>query len=777
MSHKFSRKLRILLPNKQIITYDNKDYKVYQIINEVYNELPSEYKIQNWSYNEQVTECFYLEALEGEYQYTSEEVVVHQYLALRQNFKWNKSVIDIIQTNPKLYLDKEQIFQEREVKFCTLLDDLNFNSTSIFDNYNIYGCNKNVSKGLYCFREWIPFINYVSIIGDFNNWDILAHPMKEESKDTYYLELDMNLEGCAYLLYIETFSGEKIKKMSPWTKSYKQEFRSVEGSGDILTNVTSHILTMTPSVATQSEMTSQLKPASKDNELPIIYEAHVGLAKQSPPSDRYDDKTIGSYDEFIELLTHIRNSGYNTIQLMGVLEHPYYNSFGYQPNFIFAPSSRFGNIDGLKRLINQAHTLGLRVILDVIQGHSVTNTTDGINCFNGNFNCFFNDTDHPKWNTKMFLLSDLNVVSYLLSNLTYWVKEFGFDGFRFDAVTAMLFRDYGAHKSSLELASDFFTHNVNVDGLNYLRLANQYIHNNLSNLVGKKLITIAEDVSNFPGITCPQNIGFDVRLGMHTPDIIQKIYRTGTEEPIYKQNEFDLEKIYSDLTSNSTQRQICYLESHDQAFVGSRTLFETLTDGCDILNPLVYRELIMERRSEMLNNAMLSYMMMRMLCMSLSYGGFLDFMGNEFAHPQWVEFPTEKNEFSYDRCTRKWHLFLDKNIFRLLYVFNGHLLSICSKSGIFNNNHVKSLQCSNEKQVLIYMKNNLIFVFNFHSKRNGTIRITGVPNGTYITILSNQSKKFSFDGSIEFGTTIVSEGNSLSLKLPKLCCYILQKKI
>ena len=767
---KFSRNLRILLPNSKVISYINRDYKAYQIIFDLYKELPDEFLIQNWAYNENITECFYLESLENnQYHYTPEEIVVHQYLALRQDFRWCKSVIDIIQTNPKLYLGKEKIFQEREVSYRTLLQDLNYTNKTIFDSYEIYGCNKIENK--YIFREWIPFINYVSVIGDFNNWDILAHPMKEESKDTYFIEIDMNLEGCSYLLYIETFTGEKIKKMSPWTKQYVQEFRNIEGVGDILTNVHSKILSIDKKTSTRNKL-------GTETIVPIIYEAHIGLAKQSPLPERFQDKFIGTYEQFIEILPHIKNSGYNTIQLMGILEHPYYNSFGYQPNFIYAPSSRFGSPSQLKKLIDEAHSMNLKVILDIIQGHSVANLEDGINCYNGSYNCFFNEKDHPKWNTKMFLLSDVNVINYLLTNLTYWIKEYGFDGFRFDAVTAMLFCDYAAHKSSLELAADFFTNNVNVHGVNYLRLANQYIHDNLSSLVGKNLITIAEDVSNFPGIVTPQNIGFDYRLGMHTPDIIQKMYKTGEAEPIYKPNEFDLEKIYTEIVSNNSQRQICYLESHDQAFVGSCTLFEALTFGCDALNPFVYRELNFEKRSEKFNVALLSYMMMRTLCLSLSYGGFLDFMGNEFAHPQWIEFPSEKNEYSYDRCTRKWNLLNDKSIYRLLYIYNVNLMQIITKVNMLNNNHVKQLLCSNDKQVLIYMKNNMVFVFNFHSKRNiSSLKVTGVPNGTYVVILSNLSKKFTFDGSIEAGTSFVTEGNSLNLRIPKLCSYILHRKL
>ena len=170
-----------------------------------------------------------------------------------------------------------------------------------------------------------------------------------------------------------------------------------------------------------------------------VYEAHVGI---STPEQR-----IGTYKEFTRnMLPRIKHLGYNVIQLMAIMEHAYYASFGYQINSFFAASSRYGTPEELKELIDTAHGMGISVLLDVVHSHASKNVEDGLNMFDGSDHLYFHGGEkgrHELWDSRLFNYGHHEVLRFLLSNLRFWMEEYQFDGFRFDGVTSILYTHHG----------------------------------------------------------------------------------------------------------------------------------------------------------------------------------------------------------------------------------------------------------------------------------------------------------------------------------------------
>ena len=224
-----------------------------------------------------------------------------------------------------------------------------------------------------------------------------------------------------------------------------------------------------------------------------IYEAHVGMSQE--------EGKVGTYREFAKnVLPRIKKAGYNAVQLMAVMEHPYYGSFGYQVANFYAASSWFGKPEDLKYLVDKAHKLGIRVLLDVVHSHAVKNTAEGINMFDGTEWQFFHSGpkgDHPAWGTKCFNYGKDEVIHFLLSNLAFWMTEYHFDGFRFDGITSMLYHDHGLG-SNFDNDNKYFSMNTHTEAITYLQLANELIRE-----VNPNAITIAEDMSGMPGMCLP----------------------------------------------------------------------------------------------------------------------------------------------------------------------------------------------------------------------------------------------------------------------------------
>ena len=465
-------------------------------------------------------------------------------------------------------------------------------------------------------------------------------------------------------------------------------------------------------------------------EAPLIYEAHVGMAQE--------DERVGTYREFTRnVLPRIKADGYNTIQLMGIMEHPYYASFGYQVSNFYAASGWYGEPEDLKELVNTAHGMGLRVLLDVVHSHASANVLEGLNMFDGTDCQFFHAGDkgwHPAWGTKLFDYSKHEVLHFLLSNLKFWQDEYHFDGFRFDGVTSMLYHDHG-----LGVAFDhydrYFSMNTDVEAVTYLQLANELVHAN-----DPRALTVAEDMSGMPGMCLPLDdggIGFDFRLAMGMPDYWIRMMKTRDED-------WNMFTMWHELTSRRyLEGNIAYCESHDQALVGDKTLIFYLADA------EMYSGMNKEYRTPSMDRAIALHKMIRFVTLALGGEGYLNFMGNEFGHPEWIDFPRLGNGWSFKYARRQWHLVDDPALkYDWLQAFDRGMTALAAEYDIPGSGYAQSLWTDDQRKILAFSRGGLVFVFGFHptySEPAFTLPVNTCGPGRYQVIFSTDDADFGGD--------------------------------
>ena len=417
---------------------------------------------------------------------------------------------------------------------------------------------------------------------------------------------------------------------------------------------------------------------------------------------------------------------------MAVMEHPYYGSFGYQVSNFFAASSKYGTSKELKRLINTAHKMGITVLLDVVHSHAVKNTNEGLNEFDGTVHQFFHEGskgDHCAWGTKLFNYGKNEVLHFLLSNLKFWMDVFHFDGFRFDGVTSMLYHDHGLG-SAFTSYDMYFSMNTDTEAVTYLQLANDLIHK-----LNPNALTIAEDMSGMPGMCIPIDqggIGFDYRLSMGVPDLWIKTIKEYTDE------NWDMPKLWYELTSRRPkEKNIGYCESHDQALVGDKTIMFRLCDA------EMYTGMNKFGGNIIVDRGIALHKMIRLITSSLAGEGYLNFMGNEFCHPEWIDFPREGNGWSYHYCRRQWSLVDNENLrYRELNAFDAAMIKLLKKENILNLG-VKNQWVHQEDKIIIYTKGDIVFIFNFNPSRSFDGYFVPVENkGRYKVILSSDDGEF-----------------------------------
>jgi 1,4-alpha-glucan branching enzyme len=471
---------------------------------------------------------------------------------------------------------------------------------------------------------------------------------------------------------------------------------------------------------------------------PVIYEAHIGMATSL-------EKT-GTYHEFTEtVLPAIIKAGYNTIQLMAIQEHPFYGSFGYHVSSFFSASSRFGTPEDLKELVDKAHTAGLRIIMDLVHSHSVKNVNEGLGLFDGSPGQYFHSTErrnHIAWDSLCFDYGKDKVIHFLLSNCRYWLEEYKFDGFRFDGITSMIYYDHGLEKNFTSY-DEYFDGRQDEDALVYLYLANNLIH-------GFKpgAITIAEEMSGMPGIaadTEKTGYGFDYRLSMGVPDLWIKLVKEIFDE------DWDMGKLMYELTQHRPEEKIIsYCESHDQALVGDKTLIFRMLDA------EMYSGMAETYHSFTMDRGIALHKMIRLITFSTSGGGYLNFMGNEFGHPEWIDFPREGNNWSYKYARRQWQLAEDRNLkYYLLAEFDRKMVMLHNDFKILGELNVSRIYENNYDKVVAYMRGELLFVFNF----NPTVSFTdyGIPvKGRFRIVLDTDDPLFGGFNRIDRDTVYLS---------------------
>ena len=440
--------------------------------------------------------------------------------------------------------------------------------------------------------------------------------------------------------------------------------------------------------------------AFKPTATPYIYECHIGMAQE-----KYD---VGTYKEFTEnILPRVKKLGYNTIQIMAIMEHPYYGSFGYQVSNFFAASSRYGKGKDLKELINTAHKMGITVLLDVVHSHAVKNVGEGLNFFDGTEYQFFHEGEkgnHSAWDTKLFNYGKNEVLHFLLSNLKFWMEVYHFDGFRFDGVTSMLYHDHGLGSAFCNYDM-YFSMNTDTEAVTYLQLANELIHTH-----NPKALTIAEDMSGMPGMCIPLKdggIGFDFRLSMGVPDLWIKMIKESTDET------WNMDTLWYELTGRRPkEKNIGYCESHDQALVGDKTIMFRLCDAD------MYTGMNKDSGNVVIDRGVALHKMIRLLTATLAGEGYLNFMGNEFGHPEWIDFPREGNGWSYHYCRRQWSLADNPALrYEQLEAFDVAMIALLRKERLLAKPAERRF-IHNDDKVIIYKKGAVTFAFNFHPNRS-----------------------------------------------------------
>lgn len=530
------------------------------------------------------------------------------------------------------------------------------------------------------FREWAPNAKRAWLVGDFNNWE-----NNFELKQAYGGTWEISIPGM-----LPVGSKVKIKLLLP--------------SGETVYRVPSYIMFAVPNerheldgVIVQPKYDWKNK-APQLKEAPLIYEAHIGISTE--------EYKINSYKEFTrDVLPRIKKAGYNTIQLMAIMEHPLYASFGYQVSNFFAISSRFGQPEDLMELIDQVHGMGLRVLLDVVHSHAVKNIEDGLNYFDGTENQYFHEGErgnHPAWKTKLFNYGKDEVIHFLLSNLKFWLDTYHFDGFRFDGVTSMLYHDHGLGTAFTDY-SKYFSLNTDIEAVTYLMLANELTHS-----FNPSATTIAEDMSAMPGMALPISsggIGFDYRLSMGIPDFWIKQLKEKTD------NSLDLLSLWWELTTRRPgEKNIGYSESHDQALVGDKTIMMWLADE------EIYWKMDLNSQSLKIDRAIALHKLIRLITFSLAGEGYLNFMGNEFGHPEWLDFPRQENHDDFQHARRQWSLADNKDLrFQYLLAFDQAMINLERHYKFLESPEpVQQLWIKNSDKLLAYKKGQLLFVFNFH---------------------------------------------------------------
>ena len=598
--------------------------------------------------------------------------------------------------------------------------------------HHYFGLHKESCK--WVFREWAPHATSMWLVGDFNGWKIDPdfELFRIPGTDTWGREIaaDKIRPGDRYHLEMR-WEGGRDERIPAFARYVTQDPETKLFEACVW--------------APEKEYEWKHKDASRVSRLastPLIYEAHVGMAAEEPK--------VGSYAEFRDnVLPRIKKAGYDTVQLMAVMEHPYYGSFGYHVSSFFAASSRFGTPDDLKSLVDTAHGMGLRVIMDLVHSHAVANERDGLSRFDGTDYQYFHSGPkgwHSAWGSRCFDYGKTQVLHFLLSNCKFWLEEYGFDGYRFDGVTSMLFWNHGLGDAFTDYGQ-YFNGSVDDDAWAYLNLANRVIHE-----VKPNAITIAEDVSGMPGVAAPIadcGMGFDYRLAMGEPDFWFRLVEKTRDD------DWPMGGIFWELTNKRAEEKVVsYVESHDQALVGGKTFFFTMADAA------IYWGMGKDQHGAEIDRAVALHKMARLATLGLSGGAYLNFMGNEFGHPEWIDFPRAENGWDYSHARRQWSLRDDPNLrFKELADFDETMTATLVKAKApLVGRALKALPVklvANEPdKVLAFVRGNLLFVFNFHPTASyADYGILVPPASDWKHLFDTDEPRFGGQGRIQPGVT------------------------
>ena len=591
------------------------------------------------------------------------------------------------------------------------------------------------------YREYAPAAHYLSLYGDFNGWNKYENPLENVGNGIWELFLPDSeyktklVHGSLMKVLVQSSIGEQ-ERIPIYITRVVQDENTKDFSAQFWNPEKQYVF-------------ENQSPRIDDEPL-LIYESHVGMAQEK--------EGVGTYNEFItNVLPRIKADGYNAVQLMAIAEHPYYGSFGYHVSNFFAASSRFGTPEELKKLVDTAHGMGLLVIMDLVHSHTVKNVREGINLFDGTEYQYLKpgmDGIHPQWDSKLFDYGKTATLQLLLSNVKYWLDEYHFDGYRFDGVTSMLYKNHGIGET-FDSPWKYFGDGVDNDAVTYLQLANKLIHD-----IDNQNVTIAEDVSGMPGICAhieDGGMGFDYRLGMGLPDFWIKVLKDQSDE------QWNMHEFFFTMTNRLPDvKTIAYAESHDQALVGDKTLAFRLMDK------EMYFAMSKDQQNLIIDRGIALHKMIRFFTITLGGDAWLNFMGNEFGHPEWIDFPRHDNGWSYKYAKRQWSLADNECLkYQWLGDFDKAMLDFVKKTKVMQSAPAWLLNVDEDNKTIVFERNNLIFVFNWGQKSLPGYIINVKQTGDYEIVFSTDEKRFGGFENIDESAVFPSEknGDAVTMKI------------
>ncbi|MBU3154576.1 alpha amylase C-terminal domain-containing protein [Clostridium estertheticum] len=590
--------------------------------------------------------------------------------------------------------------------------------------------------GGWIYREWAPNADALYLIGDFNYWDPHTHPMQKTENGNWEIFLPgvQSLKHMSCVKVRVVAKGISRDRIPLYIKRTVQNTITHDFVGQIW----------------QPDHDFKWKDSEfhiKSEETLFIYEAHVGMAQEKDG--------IGTFNEFTEnILPRIKADGYNTLQLMAIMQHPYYASFGYQVSNFYAVASWFGTPEDLKKLINTAHQMGIAVLLDLVHSHSIKNIAEGINEFDGTDYQFFHTGvkgNHPAWGTKLFNYGKPEVIHFLLSNIKFWLEEYHFDGYRFDGVSSMLYHHQGLGVAFTDY-SKYFSMETDIEAITYLQFANDLIRE-----VNPTAITIAEDMSGMPGMCIPVSfggLGFDYRLSMGVPDLWVKTLKELPDE------EWSMNQLWYELTSRRPmEKNIGYSESHDQALVGDKTLMFRLA------GKEMYSHMLKDDDNLIINRAIEIDKLIKFITITLGGEGYLNFMGNEFGHPEWIDFPREGNNWSYKYARRQWSLMENKDLkYDYLSNFDREMINFIKHYNVLSATDLQNLWTDEKLKLIAFRKGGLVFLFNFNPSHSfPKYELPTSENGDYKVVFNSDEDMFG--GQSRISTDYIYHTEALKQKI------------
>ncbi|MGE4586296.1 MAG: alpha amylase C-terminal domain-containing protein [Mangrovibacterium sp.] len=604
-------------------------------------------------------------------------------------------------------------------------------------------------------REWAPNATAVYMTGTFSRWsEQEAYRFRSLGKGQWELLLPAEslCHGELYALSVH-WTGGRGKRIPAWATRVVQDEKTQIFNAQV----------WAPGKAYRWKHDAP----RRDGEALLIYEAHAGMAGE--------EERVHGWNEFREkILPRIKAAGYNTVQLMAVQEHPYYGSFGYHVSGFFAPSSRFGTPDELKELVDAAHGMGLSVIMDLVHSHAVKNEIEGLGAYDGTRYQFFHDGprgEHPAWDSYCFDYGKPEVLHFLLSNIRYWLEEFRFDGFRFDGVTSMLYLDHGLGKA-FTCYADYFSRNTDREAVTYLFLANRLIRQ-----INPQAFSLAEDVSGMPGLAAPAEhggMGFDYRMAMGVPDFWIRLIKELPDE------QWNVGLLFHELTSRrAEERVVSYTESHDQALVGDKTILFRLIDK------EMYYSMRKDQSNLTVDRGMALHKMIRLVTAATAGGAYLNFMGNEFGHPEWIDFPRQGNNWSFNHARRLWSLAGNQELrYHWLGDFDRCMIGWMRKTRLLEISQIFRRYDHKPDQVLAFSRGDFLLVFNFNPVRSFTgYGIPAEPSG-YRILFDTDEGRFGgqdrIDGSLSYCSTAGPDHPDrplLNLYLPARTALVLKREL